>query len=123
VRDRRRGRWGNPKKLRNDRHRQFLIRLATHYRCTVAEIEARFSAYGLREMELAEQVVPYGEHAANLRARYLGFVMQAVFGGSRDAVTMANRINNQLQSIRPRKRRRNPVTALLGRITGRGKRQ
>jgi len=73
-------------------------------------------------MELAEQVVPYGEYGATLRARYLGYVIQAVFGGSRDAATMANRINSQLQGPQPKRRRRNPVAALLGRFKRRGSR-
>lgn len=79
----------------------------------------RFSAYDLREMEIAEQVVPYGEHAATLRTLFLGYVMQAVLGGSKEAQSMAARISRQLQGTPPR-RKRNPVAALLGRLGRKG---
>jgi hypothetical protein len=68
-------------------------------------------------MEIAEQIVPFGEHAATLRMLFLGYAMQAAFGGSKQAGVWAERIRHQLFSTKP-KRRRNPVAALLGRLAG-----
>ena len=64
-------------------------------------------------MELAEQVVPYGEHAANLRAVYLGQVMAATFGGSKPAASAAQRIYRLLFANPPQRRRRGSLVAGL----------
>ena len=98
-----------------------MIRLATHYRCTVPEVEARFSAYELREMEIAEELVPYGERAATLRMQYLGHVIVAALAGSRAAQTAAERIRHRLEGTSPT-RQRNPVAAALGRLGREGTR-
>jgi len=70
-------------------------------------------------MELAEQVVPYGEHAANLRMLFLGHAMAAAFGGSKQAAVAAERIRQQLMGKTPR-RKRGLVAGLLARYGRKG---
>jgi len=53
---------------------------------------SRFSALELRELELAESIVPYGEYAAALRARYIAYAVIAGVGGSREAADAARQI-------------------------------
>ena len=45
----------------------------------------RFSAYELREMEVAEKVVPFGEYAMTLRSIYLARAMGASQGSEEAA--------------------------------------
>jgi len=45
------------------------------------EVDQRFSPYALAELEIAEQLAPWGEAAANLRMEYLAAVIQAASEG------------------------------------------
>ncbi len=54
-----------------------------------------FTAYELREMELAESVVPYGERAQTLRTLFLGYRLFAA-QGDKDAAKEAGRIAKML---------------------------
>jgi hypothetical protein len=52
----------------------------------------RFSSLELRELELAETLVPFGEYAAALRARYMAYAIRAALTGSRDEADAARQI-------------------------------
>ncbi len=71
-------------------------------------------------MELAEQVVPFGEHAQNLRMLFAGYAMQAAFGGSKQAAGAAERIRQALMGKAPKRRRRGLVAGLLAKYGRKG---
>lgn len=72
-----------------------MIRLKTHYRCTLAELVDRFSARELRELEIAERIVPFGEYAMTLRAEYLAHAF-AASQGSKESAAAATEIMRTL---------------------------
>lgn len=53
---------------------------------------ARFSSLELRELELAESIIPFGEYAAALRARFIAYAIRAALTGSRDEGDAARQI-------------------------------
>jgi hypothetical protein len=82
-----------------------LIRLARTDGCPVSEVRARYSAYELRELELAESEAPWGESAETLRAIYLADVVLAALG-DKDAAKEARQILNRLMGPTKARRRR-----------------
>ncbi|NLH44204.1 MAG: hypothetical protein GX448_20385 [Planctomycetes bacterium] len=81
-----------------------MIRLARADGCPVEEVRARYSAYELRELELAESEAPWGESADTLRAIYLADVVLAALG-DKEAGREARQILNRLMGpVRARRR-------------------
>ena len=80
-RDWSRRRSGDSKKLKTDRRRRFLVRVATWYGLEADEVEEYFSPYALAELEVAENIAPWGEAAANLRMDYLAAIIIAAGQG------------------------------------------
>ncbi|NLH43325.1 MAG: hypothetical protein GX448_15910 [Planctomycetes bacterium] len=81
-----------------------MIRLARADGCPVEEVRARYSAYELRELELAESEAPWGESAETLRAIYLADVVLAALG-DKEAGREARQILNRLMGpVRGRRR-------------------
>ena len=81
-----------------------MIRLARADGCPVEEVRARYSAYELRELELAESEAPWGESADTLRAIYLADVVLAALG-DKEAGKEARQILNRLMGpVRARRR-------------------
>ncbi len=87
-----------------------MIRLARANGCPLAEVRARYSAYELRELELAESEAPWGESAETLRAIYLADVVLAALG-DKDAAKEARQILNRLMG--PTRGRRRTLAAQL----------
>ena len=87
-----------------------MIRLARADGCPVEEIRARYSAYELRELELAESEAPWGESAETLRVIYLADVVLAALG-DRDAAREARQILNGLMG--PARVRRRTLAAQI----------
>lgn len=82
-----------------------LIRLARADGCPLSEIRARYSAYELRELELAEQECPWGESAETLRAVYLADAIFAALG-DKEAAREARQILSRLQGPAAKAKRR-----------------
>ena len=82
-----------------------MIRLARADGCPIEDVRARYSAYELRELELAESEVPWGESAETLRAIYLADVILAALG-DKDAAKEARQILNRLMGPAKARRRR-----------------
>ena len=84
--------------------------------CPVEEVRARYSAYELRELELAESEAPWGESAETLRAIYLADVVLAALG-DKDAAREARQILNRLMG--PARVRRRALAAQIRHRQGR----
>jgi len=68
-------------------------------------LRARFSAYELRELELAERECPWGEAAENLRTLLLAATVRHVLG-DKNAGEAIRRIENLLLGPPPKRKKK-----------------